>query len=281
LGFEDPVLERNLGVYEWRVKKDLPQAAAYYEKAIQLAPAEYRYYADLDDIYTQMGDVSRRQKLFASAPEAVLDRDIIRARLALLLVEQRQFDQALAILMNHHFKPWEGGQIIREIFVLAELEKGKRALESKSYAGAERSFRQALEYPVNLGVGMPDKPHDEEAWYWLGVALAAEDKTGDAQQAWNTAMDEGRTRGGPAAVFAAGALQKLGQTPEAEKMLAAVAERANEPEASAQALYAAGLAERFRNHEDAAQADFRRCLELDPLLWQARFELDRGLAAER
>ena len=61
----------------------------------------------------------------------------------------------------------------------------------------------------------------------------------------------------------------------------AVAERANEPEASAQVLYATGLAERFRNHEGAAQADFRHALELDPLLWQARFELNRDLAARR
>jgi len=281
LGFDDPVLQRNLGIYEWRVKKDLPQAAAYYEKAIQLAPAQYRYYADLDDIYTQIGDVSRRQKLFASAPSAVLDRDIIRARHALLLVEQRQFDQALEILMNHHFKPWEGGQIIREIFVLAQLEKGKHALASKSYQEAERSFRQALEYPVNLGVGKPDKPNDEEAWYWLGVALAAEDKTSAAQQAWSTAVEEGRVSGGRATVFAAAALEGLGQKDQAKNMLTAIADKTNEPEQSAHALYAAGLAERFQNHEQAAQADFRRALEMEPLFWQARFELNRSASQEK
>src|SRR5882757_10012930 len=36
--FENPVLLRNLGVYEWRVKNDLTAAASYYARAIALSP---------------------------------------------------------------------------------------------------------------------------------------------------------------------------------------------------------------------------------------------------
>ena len=191
-------------------------------------------------------------------------------------MEQRQFDQAMQLLINHHFKPWEGGQIIREIFVLANLEKGRQALETKNYAGAERAFRNALEYPVNLGVGKPDKPHDEEALYWLGATLAARGSASDAQEAWKTAVEEGKAAGGVPEVFAAGALTKLGQVEEGEKLLAAASAAANQPEASAYSLYGAGLAEQLRNHGSQAQKDFRRALELDPLLWEARFELTRS-----
>ena len=173
-GFDDAVLERNLGVYDWRVKGDLKGAAAYYEKAIRLAPASFRLYLDLDEIYAKLGDPSRRAKLFASAPAAVLERDTVRARRALLAIDQQDFDQALALLKDHHFKPWEGGEVIRQIFVRANIGKGKRALANKDYAQAEQAFRQALEYPVNLGVGKPEKPHNEEALRWLGEALAAQ-----------------------------------------------------------------------------------------------------------
>lgn len=280
-GLEGSVLERNLGVYAWRVRKDLGQAAACYEKAIQLAPGQYRLYADLDDIYAQIGDPSRRERLFAAAGAEVLKRDTIRARRALFLVEQRQFDQALEILSNHHFKPWEGGQIIREIFVLAHLEKGKHDLQTQNHSEAERSFRQGLDYPVNLGVGKPEKSDNAEIWYWLGVALAAENKTSEALQAWETAAEEGRAATGPSAVFAAAALQKLGRQVDAEKVLATTIDAANGREASAHAHFAAGMAERFRDHEPAARAEFRHALELDPLLWEARFELNRSPGTEK
>jgi tetratricopeptide (TPR) repeat protein len=278
-GFEDPVLERDLGVYAWRVKKDLAQAATYYESAIQLAPNNHRLYSDLDEIYTQLGDYSRREKLFATAPSGVQERDTFRARRALFLVEQRRFDQAMELFNNHHFNPWEGGQIIREIFVLANIERGRAALEAKKYAEAKRAFRQALEYPVKLGVGKPDKPHDEEAWYWLGTALAAEGEASSAREAWQTVVKEGNAAGGVSGVFAAGAMIRLGQVAEGEKLLAAACAAANQPDASGRSLYVAGLAENLRNHEHEAQTDYRRAVELDPLLWEARFELNRSTTA--
>ncbi|MHB8654863.1 MAG: DUF5107 domain-containing protein [Terriglobia bacterium] len=280
LGWDDPVLERNLGVYAWRVKKNLPQAAAYYEKSIQLAPGNYRLYPELDEIYMQMGDQAGREKLYAAAPPEVLARDPVRAQHALFLVEQHRFDQAAKLLTDHHFDPWEGGQIIREIFVLVNLEKGRVALKTKNYAAAARAFRQALEYPVNLGVGKPDQSHDEEAWYRLGVALKAGGRSIGARKAWQTAVKEGEAAGGTSAVFAAAALLKLGHQAEAETLLAAAISPSNRRDASAQAFYAAGLAERFRNHLQAAQADFRNATRLDPLLWQARFELERSTKSE-
>jgi tetratricopeptide (TPR) repeat protein len=228
-----------------------------------------------------MGDSAQREKLFAAAPAEVLARDTIRARHALLLVEQHRFDAVTELLNGHRFKPWEGGQIIREIFVATNLEKGRRALDTNDYLDSERAFRQALEYPVNLGVGKPDKPHDEEAWYWLAVALDAEGNSTGAREAWRTAVEEGRAAGGTSAVFAAAVLQKLGHQSEAETLLAAAISPGNRRDASAQAFYVAGLAERFRNHPQAAQAAFRNATQLDPLLWQARFELERNADAAK
>jgi tetratricopeptide (TPR) repeat protein len=278
---EDPVLERNLGVYAWRVKQDLSQAAVYYEKAIHLAPGQYRYYPELDEIYTQLGETAKRNQLFAQAPADVLDRDTVRVRRALLHIQVGEFQNALSLLNDHHYKPWEGGAIVRQIFVLANLTNGKTFLTANNSVDAERAFRRAQEYPTNLGVGKPAQPHDEEAWYWLGVALAAGGKSSEAQDAWKTAVKQGRAAGGISGVFAAGALMKLGQGDEAEKLLTAACAIAKQPEASAQSFYVAGLAEHLRNHESEAQQDFRRALELDPLLWQARFELDQSIGAAK
>ncbi len=278
-GLESPVLYRDLAVSEWRVKKNLPQAARYYEQAIRLAPTQYRYYPELDEIYAQLGETSKRNLLFAQAPREVLDRDTVRVRRALLFAQEGEFAKALALFNDHAFKPWEGGAIVRQIFVLANLSEGRTLLSAKKPAEAEQAFRRALEYPVNLGVGKPDRPHDEEAWYWLGTALAAEGKKTEAREAWNNAAKEGSKADGISAVYAGGALMKLDRAEEAAKILDPVRGVANKPDANARSLYIAGLAERLLDHEPAAQKNFRRALDLDPSMWQARFELDRSAKA--
>ncbi|HLY63354.1 MAG TPA: DUF5107 domain-containing protein [Terriglobia bacterium] len=281
VGLADSVLERDLGVYEWRVKKDLKQAAAYHENSIRLAPKQYRLYPELDEIYTQLGETAKRVQLFARAPVSVLDRDTVRVRRALLHIQKSEFQDALSLLADHHYKPWEGGAIVRQIFVLANLTGGKAFLAAKNPVEAERAFRRALDYPANLGVGKPANPHDEEAWYWLGIALAAQGKVSEAQDAWKTCTNEGGAAGGAAIVFAAGAMMKLGQASEGESLLVKASAEANRADATAHSLYVAGLAEDLRNRQPEAQQDFRRALELDPLLWQARFELDRNTSANQ
>jgi tetratricopeptide (TPR) repeat protein len=280
-GFDDPVLERNLGVYEWRVKNNLAQAAVHYQNAIHLAPDQYRYYPELDEIYAQLGDTPKRVQLFASAPGNVLDHDTVRVRRALLYIQQGEFQGALSLLNDHHYKPWEGGAIVRQIYVLANLTQGRAGLAAGNLSEAEGAFRRALDYPVNLGVGKPDKPHDEEAWYWLGVALAARGNSAEARNAWETAAREGKSAGGIPEVFAAGALMKLGQNAEGEKLLAATIDAANRPDAGARSFYVAGLAETLRHHQVEAEKNFRRAVELDALLWQARFELDQSMGSNR
>jgi tetratricopeptide (TPR) repeat protein len=273
-GFDDTVLERNLGVYDWHVKGDLKGAAAYYERAIELAPASFRLYLDLDEIYAQLSDTSQRVKLFAAAPPDVRGRDTVRARRALLSIEQQEFDRALAILKDHHFKPWEGGEVIRQIFVQANLRRGMRAFANKDYAGAEQAFRQALEYPVNLGVGKPDKPHEAEALYWLGEAFEAQHKADDARDAWQKAAATRESVNGVAAVFRAAALRRLGQEEESLKTLTKLA-GPDKQDATAYDFYVAGLAEELLGREDEAQNAFGQALALDRSLWQARVELHK------
>ena len=273
-GFHYSVLFRNLGLYAWKVKNDLPGAAGFFEEAIRQAPEDYRLYNSLDEIYAQLGTNEKREKLFAGAPAAVLDRDTVRVHRALLLVEQRKFDGALEILSGHNFKPWEGGQIVRDLYVLANLEEGRAALAAKDYPTAERAFRTALEYPPNLGVGKPDKPHDEAANYWLGEALSAQAKQSEARDAWTLSLQQSGP-GGLSGYYSALDLNRLGQEERARQVMNTLAHAPAGGNASASDYFAAGLAERFLNNEDQALSDLRRALDLDPSLDAARIELSR------
>ena len=273
-GFMYSVLSRNLGICAWKVKNDLRSALGFFEQAIQQAPNDFRLYADLDEIYAQLGATEKRERLLAGAPAGVLDCDTVRVRRVLLLVEQRQFERALEILSGHNFKPWEGGQIFREMFVLAYLEKGRAALATKDYAAAERACREALEYPANLGVGRPDDPKDEAAHYWLGEALSAQGKQNEARDAWQLSLQQGGSHG-ISAYYQALNLHRLGEDDQALRAMKTLAEGPAQGRTSARDYYLAGLAGRFLGNEDQARSDLRRAVEMDSSLWQARIELSR------
>ncbi len=275
LGFEYPVLFRNLGVHAWRVKKDLQSAAGFYAKAIELAPQEYRLYVDLDEIYTQLNESAKREKLFAQAPADVLGRDAVRVRRALLHVQLRQYDQALEILRDHRFKPYEGGEAVRQVYVASNLEKGRASLAAGKFREAEESFRRATEYPENLGVGKPNEPHDEAALYWLGEALQAAGSSDDARSAWQEAAKGGKRIHGPAKAFQAAAMMKLGRADESEKNATSLLESASKSSPGATAFYSVGLMEALRGRADVAKEYFQRALEADPSFWPARIELER------
>jgi tetratricopeptide (TPR) repeat protein len=272
-GFKNAVLLRNLGVYQWNVKHDLTSAASYYSQAIQMAPNDYRLYPDLDEIYTDQDDTSARTALFQNAPPAVLDQDTVRARRALLFLEQGKNEDAMALLANHRYKPWEGGVVMHNMFVFTNIAEGKQALQNHHSEAAEASFRKALEYPENLGTGEPSQPDTAEQMYWIGNALEAQGKSAEAKAAWQKAADQGKGKTNVSAVYSALAYQKLGQDEQAQKLLQGCIQPAARPKPSAEDYFAAGTAERYSNNADQARKYFQQALAVDPLLWQARIAL--------
>jgi tetratricopeptide (TPR) repeat protein len=273
-GFDYSVLMRNLGLYAWRVKHDLPDAAGFYEKAVKLAPGDYRLYTDLDEIYFRMGSAGRREKLFADAPSSVRERDTVLVRRVLLLIQERQYDRALGLLMEHQFKPWEGGVLVHEMYVLANYHKGRRALENNLPAIAEAAFRKALEYPHNLGSGKPDKPHDAEIWFWLGEALKAQNKAEAAHDAWVQAASEGEGTFPLATLYRGLAERRLGQNEAAEKTLGTLLQVKLGDQQPPATFYAAGLLDLYEHRTTQGVAKFMAALNADPEFWQARLGLD-------
>ena len=283
-GFHYAVLYRNLGVYARDVQNDPASAATYYAEAIKQTPNDYRLYVDLDELYTQLGKTGEREKLFASAPPEVLGKNSVRNRRVLLGVQERRYDEALNVLRGYNFKAAEGSRISHELFVLANIQKGRAAFAAGQFGAAEGSFRAALEYPTNLPVGKPQHPQDEEALYWLGRTLEAQGQKSAAQKAWQQAVDEmraagggaeGRGGGGASSFYAALALDHLGHSDEAARILDRLAGGVARGRKSAYNYYLAGLVKAYRKQDGQAKTYFHRALELNPGFWQARLELQR------
>jgi hypothetical protein len=194
----------------------------------------------------------------------------------LLLTQERQYDRALGLLMDYNFKPWEGGVQVHEMYVAANLQKGLRAMDQNTPAVAEAAFRKGLEYSHNLGAGKPDKPHDEEIWFWLGEALRSEGKPDVARDAWTHAADEGQDGSPVASLYRGLALRRLGQNEAAEQMLSPLSRVKIGEKREAAEFYAAGLLDLYEQRKMQAAAKLMAALDADPGLWQARLMLDRA-----
>jgi tetratricopeptide (TPR) repeat protein len=271
--FKDSVIFRNMGEYEWHVAHDLSKAASDYSRAIALKPSGYRLYADLDQILEEEDDMNARSELFERAPERVLDHDTVRARHVILLMEKKQYKDALEELRNHNFKPWEGGVSFHNLFVTANMQSGLQEMADRQPAQAEKHFRDAMLYPENLGTGQPASAGMPQQLYWLGNALEAQNKHEQANEAWVNAANQGKAAGGSCQVFSALALQKLGEQKEADEMLRQCVRNGEKPNASAGTLLNAGVAEQSMGNVVMAREDFSRALTVDPLFWRARIAL--------
>jgi tetratricopeptide (TPR) repeat protein len=159
--------------------------------------------------------------------------------------------------------------------VLAYFQKGRRAMDDNQPTVAEAAFRKALEYPHNLGSGKPDKPKDEEIWFWLGESLKAQDKLDAARDAWTQAAEQGREISPLGSLYRGLAERRLGQNEASAKTLGPLMHVKLGEQCAAADFYAAGLLELYDHHDSQAVADFMAALNADPEFWQARLMLDR------
>jgi len=274
LGLQYSVLYRNLGINAWKVKKSLDDAKSFYEKAIELAPQDYRLYVDLDEIDAQLGATEMRTRLFANPPPGLLDHDSVRIRYIVLLMKQGDYDRALRLLGDHRFKPWEQGADVREIFVAAHIQKARLELASKNFAQAEAEIAQAFDYPANLGVGKPEKPSDAAAHYWLGEVRSEQGDREGASREWNALVD---AAGGSdmSKYYAALALERLGRKEEGADRLSRLAEGPEAGRVGAHNYFVAGLAERHLGRELQAAKYLTQAVDINPSLWQAEGEFDQ------
>jgi tetratricopeptide (TPR) repeat protein len=270
--FQYSVLYRDLGLYAWRVKMDYKEASTYFLKAIRLAPLDYHLYVDMDEVDAHEGSTEARETLFANAPSSVVDHDAARIRYCAFLIGAGQAEKALNLLKTHNFKPWEQGQDVHALFVAANILAGRQALAAKRFEDAETDFRYAFEYPRNLGVAKPDKPNDAAARYWLAQAQYEQGDKEAAHREWQRLLDEA-SGNALSQYYGALALEGLGEAAEAKRQMTVLAEGPARGRTNANDYYVAGLAERQRQREPQAIADFEKALEINPFYWQAENEM--------
>jgi tetratricopeptide (TPR) repeat protein len=278
------VLRRNLGRAYWKVLRDPDRSIAEYRKAIECSPNDYKLYLELDKILQSCAREADRRKLIEAVPPALMANDLIAERVAACHAEAGEFDLALEIIAKTWFFPWEIYKGVRHLYVDAVIGRGIQLAKQGRNDEAIASFRKAMSYPRNIGVGESRWKTNAEAWYRIGDAQL---KAGDhvtARESWTRAADEPRPVIDVFCYYKAMALRRLGRGAEADSALEALLQTAQSTleekrGESAENHYLAGLAWKGKGDVAKAGRSVAEALAANRGHRRSRWELD-GFTAE-
>ncbi|MGA2500126.1 MAG: DUF5107 domain-containing protein [Tepidisphaeraceae bacterium] len=151
----DAVLNWCIGEVYREKLHDPARAAAAYERALAANPNDCMYYIALDQLHAARGLNEKRAGLYQAAPPTLLRDYRLLLRKAMWQVDIGQYDEALQILRQTTFHPWEGWEGAHEVYVRALRLRAEEHMKHGRFQQAIDDLGQAMEYPENLGSGKP------------------------------------------------------------------------------------------------------------------------------
>lgn len=222
-----PTVWRNLGIAHFNVSASPVRAERAYRHAIAADPRDPRLLYERDQLWKRLGrPTGRRLAEFERRRALVEARDDASVEFVALLNQAGRTDEALRVLEQRRFQPWEGGegQVLRQ-YVRTHLLRGRDALRRGRAEEAIAEFEAASKPTPNLGEAKHLLANQSDVDTWLGVANAAAGRTAAARAWWRRAA---RTRGdfqdmsvnaySEMTYYAARALEKLGNIAAARKL---------------------------------------------------------------
>ncbi len=165
-----PTVHRNLGLGYMNKLHDSTRAREHYETAFRLDPTDARVLFELDQLDKHLlrppGERLVRLEQFAAL---VQKRDDLTVERVMLLNLAGRHEEALKVLLQRTFHPWEGGEgKVAAQYVASLLALAKQELKARDYEAARNRLESALVYPANLGEGKLVGARDNHIHFFLG-----------------------------------------------------------------------------------------------------------------
>ena len=174
IGDTFPTVHRNLSLaYYNKIKRPL-QAITSLEKAFSLDKADARVLMELDQLYKINNYCSwQRLQLLEEHIALVEERDDLYLERIVLYNLLGDFETAQALLAEHTFHPWEGGEgkVVSQ-YLLCHIELAKNNMLEGNCQEALILLQQAQQYPLNLGEGKLPGTAENDIDYLLGLVHA-------------------------------------------------------------------------------------------------------------
>jgi tetratricopeptide (TPR) repeat protein len=222
------IVWRNLGIAYFNFSKKPSLARKAYDQAISANLSDARLFYERDQLWKRLGEKpDMRLRELERRPDLVRQRDDLSVELCALYNQTGHREQAVRLLMERQFQPWEGGEggPLGQ-YVRAQLALGRVALAKDDVATARSHFERALASPHNLSEARHLLANQSDVHYWLGCAAAAASNIKFARGHWLAAatfkgdFQEMSVRAfSEMTYYSALSWEKLGRRAEAKKLL--------------------------------------------------------------
>src|SRR5690349_22509032 len=184
------IAQRNFARGLWFVSQNREEAAAQYQRAIDVSPNDFRLYIEFDKLLTELRATERRIKLLEGAPAVVLAQSGAVQSLAGAYVDAGRFSDAATLLAKTTFTSGEGEDAALGLYRKAHLGLARKYREAGDHLQAASEYAVVTEFPRNFGVGRPAM--QSQAQYYVAAAREydAAGKHDDAGRWWQRAATE-------------------------------------------------------------------------------------------
>ena len=138
-----PTAWRNLSLGYFNKRHDPEKARRCMERAYMLDESDARVLLELHQLYGKLNySVEDRFALLDSHRDVAFRRDDLYIEYCTLLNDMGRYEEALRLILSHHFHPWEGGEgRVTTQYAVALTQLGIRALRAGE-AEKAREVRQ-------------------------------------------------------------------------------------------------------------------------------------------
>ncbi len=186
-----PTVWRNLGIGSFNVLNDPERAIATYDRAFAAAPEDARVFYERDQLWKRVGRApAHRLAELEANTQLVASRDDLTVELSALLNLVGRSEEALTVLLDRQFQPWEGGEgMALGQYVEIRLALGQKAMRQGDAEAAYAAFRAALDTPQSLGEARHLLANQSDVHFWLGKASSACGRPDEAEHWWRKAAE--------------------------------------------------------------------------------------------
>jgi tetratricopeptide (TPR) repeat protein len=166
-----PTVWRNLALARFNKQNRQDEAVEYMERAFHLNENDERVLMELDQLYKRLHrSHAERLAFLQQYPELIQRRDDLELEEATLLNMLGRYEEALQLIDNRTFHPWEGGEgKVSGQYQMCRLEIAKQLLKKDpADKRAKQLLEECLVFPHHLGEGKLYGAQDNDFLYFLG-----------------------------------------------------------------------------------------------------------------
>ncbi|WP_018759758.1 DUF5107 domain-containing protein [Paenibacillus terrigena] len=163
---------RNLALAYFNKQGNPEAALASLEQAFSLNTADARVYYELDQLYKKLAYTPEQRLSMMEKHMALVEaRDDLYLEYITLYNLQGRHEEAIGLILNRHFHPWEGGEgKVPAQYVIARVEWAKKLLQEGRVQEAIDQLLLAKQYPLNINEGKLEGAQENNIHYYLGFA---------------------------------------------------------------------------------------------------------------